>query len=193
MAETKKSKSKWYWVSVAILTIAATLAVACVARILGWLTGASQSPVVAVVIPLIFGLLAVFGLIKEVPSPFGSTSSVWQTVFASLLIVAFCYVYFDSVALGTFDRAGEYHELYELLDTAWSKIDPETLAALQRLRIRARLANLPAADFEPIILDVIRPLVASDLPDKEKRTETILTKIEAALPSPAISKGDESA
>jgi hypothetical protein len=190
MTETKTSSANrfWFWafkiLSVTILIAIAVLAVGSVARILGWLTGASEAPVVAVVIPLIFGLLAVFGLIKDVPNRFGSVAAIWQTTFTAVLVIVFCRVYFDSATLGTFDRANEYRELYVLLDTAWDKIDPETLAAIQKLRIRARLAQLPAADFEPIIIDLIRPLILSGKPENTKLIQSTISEIEAALPTP---------
>ena len=193
-SEIKKKIIDWvskYWsycLSVPLLVVAAMAAVIAIARVLGWLTGASLSPVVAVVIPFVFGLLAVVGLSKEVGSPFKSRKSIWQSIFVAVLIYVFCDVYFYNVTKGTFDRAGEYQEFGDLLGCASDKIDHDTLVILYRLRLRARLANLPRADFEPIVMDVIRPIFEGDAPNKAERAKAAIETIEAAIPTPESPK-----
>jgi hypothetical protein len=182
-----KSRAAWtsclaYWLSVAALVVASMIAVAYLARVLGWLTGASLTPVVAIVIPLVFGLLATVGVGVGLPRPFGRIASIWQTVFVAFLVAVFCRVYFSSVTLGSFERSARYRSMASLLGEAWSSTDDETLASLYRLRVKARRANLAPADFEPIIRDVIRPILEDEEPNKIERIEQVLATIESALP-----------
>lgn len=173
-----------YWLSVAILIVASVIAVASIAYIVGWLTGASMTPVVAIVIPLVFGLLAAIGVGIGAPRPFSDKTSIWQSVFVALLVIVFCHLYFYGVTLGSFQRSSQYNRMSNLLGETWDNADDDTVALLYRFRLKARQAKLSPADFQPIIRDVIRPILQDDQPDKHCRIEKALTTIESALPSP---------
>jgi hypothetical protein len=171
-------------------------AVSHVGYLLGWLTGASKSPVVPVVAPLVFGLLAVLGVSAvrakklkkktairiDAPNHGRDHSAVWRGVFIAILTLAFCSSCLYGVTKGSFERMGQYRKMSFLLgEAAWDQADDDTIAELYKFRVQAKRNELSPADFEPIIRDLVKPILEDDKPDKPVRIRKALETIESAF------------
>lgn len=84
--------------SLVAMVLATIYAVACVAKVLGWLAGAVSAPA-ALVIALVLLAAGVICL-WEPSQPQFTKANRWQIVYYSVLTIVFCYVYLYNVTLG---------------------------------------------------------------------------------------------
>jgi len=156
--------------------------------VLGWYTGASQSPVVATLLPLLFGLLGAlsYGFLdrkskviqqNEALSKLGLDEGTrkkveerlqihyparWMAAFWSLgviLFAAFCY--FGTKA-GIEKRVPTYPTLDKMLkaaDVKTSELTPRDWAVLHRLRWQMKQLNIAPDDAKAAFGTVMKPAI----------------------------------
>lgn len=163
-----------------MLAVASAGAAAWIGFLIGWLTGASRSPVVHAVAPLVFGLLAAIGVGTTLHRQLRSRRAVCRAVFIALLAWVFCYCCFFGVKRGNISRIGPYSSFSTLLDGSWTKANGTTKAILYRFRQQAITTNVLYSDFEPIIQDVVKPLL-DDQTNQSQRVLDALMIVEPTL------------
>jgi hypothetical protein len=139
--------------------------------LVGWVTGASNSPVVATVLPLIFGIVGgvSFGVLEKrdrrrrfyaaldtldektraaVESKLGARSddSMLLPGLWSIGTVLFCGACFIGVREGMFERQPQYPPLGSLVEL--QKLSPEEQALLFTIRWEFRSKGVSTADME---------------------------------------------
>jgi hypothetical protein len=178
-------------ISLLLLIVVSVAAVSQVGFLLGWLTGASRSPVVPVVAPLVFGLLAAFGIGVSLHRQSVGEHAIWRSVFVAFLTLVFCTRCYYAVTLGAWEREDQYSKMSYLLgETAFGMADHDTLAALYRFRLLAKSAEVSSAEFEPIISDLVKPILEDGKPDAYQRVKSVLSIIEPALSHAMVDRTD---
>lgn len=174
---------KWaYRASGALLFIVSVWAAHQVGWVSGWLTGASRSPVAPVIAPSIFGLLTSVVALTYAREILTRTDKLIYGACAAAVIGVACMSFHSGVIWGIHSRVGPYKTFAVLVgDCAWSAVDPNTAARLHKFRVSCRVSGMSYREFEPIIRDVVRPLVTSKDPDKLAKLDSALSIIESDL------------
>jgi hypothetical protein len=173
----------WGWILALILFGASIVAAYWVGFLLGWLTGASLSPVVSSVAPLVFGLLAVIGVSASVRGNFTHRIEISRGIFLALMVSTFCYACFTGVTWGNRSRMDPYPPLDVLIGESWQNVDDETAARLHAFRWKAQRAQIPHQEFEEFIVGVIKPIIDRKKPDEAKNIAAALQEMNAVLTS----------
>src|SRR5262249_17017223 len=146
-AEQPRRWDVMVWIQRGILLVLSVWAANWVGYLLGWLTGASQSPVAPAIAPLVFGLLAALGIgisLKELHD----RGSIWHACLVAIMVCAFVYGCQMGVTEGAWIRSEPYSSFDALLSENWRKLDDETIASLHHFRLVARMQKMPAVDFD---------------------------------------------
>ncbi len=168
-------------VLVAVLFLISTIAAYWVGFLLGWLTGASLSPVVSSVAPLVFGLLAALGIGVGLRRRLSRRSDVGRGIFVGTMVSVFCYGCFIGVSWGNMSRLDPYMPMDMLIGESWKDTDDETAARLHALRWKARRAQISHQDFEAFIVDVIKPIMDRNAPDEADQVARALEFIDGTI------------
>lgn len=166
-----------------ILAATSLYAAGWVGYLLGWLTGASRSPVAPLVAPLVFGLLAILGIKESARHRYVRPAAVWRGIFVAAMVIVFCFACSNGVRWGNLSRVGPYKPMSLLLGDTWEKVDAETAAELYRFRFLARQKEVSFEEFEGFVTNVVLPILEDDQPDKPARIKKALAEVE-----PIISK-----
>ncbi|MBW3597209.1 MAG: hypothetical protein KY475_08030 [Planctomycetes bacterium] len=178
------------------ICVAVVLAVAASGWLVGWLVGSSQSPVVGTVIPLVFGLIAVFtypALAKHFRNEKLSqlelddlgldanqrvrlrsrldveTRPPWLLTVSAAAVVVFCLACAIGVWQGIGWRVPTYPPLDEMVRAAEVPVDnlsPHEAALLHNLRWRLRGAGVPVEDTQAAFAGVVRQIFAQNPTDE---------------------------
>ena len=105
---------------------------------MGWLTGASKSPVVPIIAPLVFGLLAVLGASASLRRKFDKRAAIWRGLFVAFMVLVFCYCCYYGVRRGNISRVGPYKSMKTLVGDAWETIDDDTASEVYQFRLKCR-------------------------------------------------------
>jgi hypothetical protein len=169
----------------ALLAVASTLATSKVGFLLGWLIGASRSPLAVGIAPLIFGLLAVLGVRAGLKNEFATLGAIWRALFVALLITVFCYYCSNGILWGNISRLEPYHDMAALFgEETWATATPEQAAMLNRFRWKARQAGIAHEEYESFMLDAIRPILRAGGADADQRIDAAIRAMEPMLSGP---------
>lgn len=160
------------------------LAFAAVGALTGWLVGASDTPVVAALLPLVFGFTGAIGfgyaeaaaqvkLVREalasddsglrerLAAAVGPTSTgqLRLPAFWALAVVVFCVACYWGLQTGITLRVPRYPPLTALVG-AHAEITPEEAADLHGFRLALLRQNLPPEDAQEIFRQVVAPFFA---------------------------------
>jgi hypothetical protein len=166
---------------VGLFVVASVIAAAWIGYVVGWLIGASRSPIAHSIAPLVFGLLAAIGVGVGLRTTLQTRLAMWRGTLVAALAAIFCYFCYIGVTWGNQSRIGPYKAMGTLLGDAWSSVDPDTAAALYKFRLQAKGAGVPFDDFESIMVDVIRPIIEAGHEDELARVQKSLDAIEPAI------------
>jgi hypothetical protein len=161
--------------------ISLLLAFATVGGLTGWLVGASDTPVVAALLPLVFGMTGAIGfgyaeaasqlkLVREalalddsglrerLASALGPTgkAELRLPAFWGLAVVVFCVTCYLGLQSGVSLRVPQYPSLTALVGSR-AVITPEEAADLHGFRLALLRQNLPPEDAREIFHQVVAP------------------------------------
>lgn len=164
----------------ALIAVAVTsfCASAQVGFLLGWLVGASLSPIAPAIAPFVFGLLAVIGIEAGIRKQFLNSTAIWRAAFVSILVVVFCISCRYGIEWGNVSRLDPYKSFGKLFGSTWEGVDEGTAAKLYGFRWRARDSKMNADEYEAYMLDVIRPILASTQEDRATQVDAVLSAID---------------
>lgn len=176
-----------------ILAIVSVNAANHIGFLVGWLTGASQSPIAKAIAPTVFGLLAVLGVSVKLryrpsmrkqkrPSWRDRHRNIWQGILVAVLVIAFCRGANDGFVPGIRSRAMPYKDVKELLGKSWETTDHETAITICAFSSQARLAGLPTDLYERFMWDVVRPILDQKDDDTSGMVRTAVQRMQAVLP-----------
>ncbi|MCX7004766.1 MAG: hypothetical protein NTV22_16045 [bacterium] len=148
----------------------------------GWLVGSSQSPVVATIIPLIFGLLTaigfgVVGSILRKSSIFGAIRAIDMSedikkrieceiragvshgtaLFVSVGVIVFCITFYVGALQGIARRVPTYPPLMETFHNI--SLEPQETALLYKLRMSLAAKGVTIDNYLAIMNDVLKPIL----------------------------------
>lgn len=150
----------------------------------GWLVGASNTPVVAALLPLVFGLIGAIGFgyaeaaaqvrsVREMVQAGGDNllTRVQATLaapaaerlqlpaFWAVAVILFCMACYSGIAQGITLRIPSYPSLRELLGQEAS-FSYQEAAELHNFRLTLQRQNIPPSEVKEIFAHVIRPMLA---------------------------------
>jgi hypothetical protein len=162
------------------------LAPAAIGAVTGWLVGASRSPVVATVVPLVFGLLGGIGF-GAVGKLFASASIVQRILssptvqsldehvrnaikseaidregsrpvaaFLSTGVIAFCVFFYAGAQFGIASRVPAYNPLLRAFSN--TPLRSYEAAALHKLRLVLQANGVAKDHYDAILSDVFLPI-----------------------------------
>lgn len=160
--------------------------------LVGWLIGASNSPIAQAVAPLIFGLIAVIGVdvgvrggiaIKSRPRRLYNVKSLYRAIFVAFVVLIFCRSCYYGAKMGILSRVGPYRSMCHLIGKSLKTADPQAVSALYAFQVKARRAGVSWQEFEPFVADIAKRILDDDQPDKLGRLNSAIEKMESALPA----------
>lgn len=167
-------------------------AFAAVGGLVGWYVGASESPVVGTILPLIFGVVGVLGYgflerrfrdtkwLQKIQSlPYDDAAkkkiaetltidetSAWMPAYFALCVITFCVTCYFGTRHGILERhPPNYPSLNQILLQA--KIAPNQVTALdgallENLRLQLQALKIAETETITIFRDVISPAMTDD-------------------------------
>lgn len=162
---------------------------------LGWLMGASQSPIAQAIAPSIFGLLAVLGVGAKLSSALSKEHDnltgwrekrreVWRAILAAAIVIVFCAYLPNGIASGASSRSMPYSDVAELIGESWETAGDETAAEICSFTAKAHAAGIPSQIYERFMVDVIRAILDRDGDDTAEKVSSAIVTMEAAFPKP---------
>lgn len=151
------------------------LMVCSIGGLCGWLIGASNSPVVAASLPLIFGIASAIGverinlfrrvkakddnekIVNEGQHALPLTRVPNRLVAYSFCATLFCAVCFGGILEGIKFRQQDYPLIKDLLPNGAS-LDADEVTALHLLKLSVRNSNLTTEEYSELMKDVFNPI-----------------------------------
>ncbi len=176
---------------------------------MGWMVGASKSPVVATFLPLVFGLIGAlsYGLIEksrkedslatnirrlnveeavkqEIISKLGlSLDSRWSRVYWASGVILFCATSYSGIQLGLGQWISPYSTTSALMKEI--AVAPDTLnsreyAAICGLRYRLEYLGIPHDEIKFIFREFVKPSFAAEPRDIDTFNEQVESMLKGA-------------
>lgn len=176
-----------------VLAVISLKAAGYVGLLVGWLIGASLSPIAQAIAPAIFGLLAVLGVSSKLWQTLSKRRrhlsgwrdkrrAIWQAILMAGIVFVFCDSASDGIVKGIRSRTMPYTDIADLIGDSWKDADEHTATAICAFTLQARSAGMSHNLYERFIWDVIKPILDDDQPDKDGRIDTALSTMRQALP-----------
>lgn len=161
-------------VVLAMLSIGAAIAMGLV---LGWMTGASESPVGNAAISGVFGILGAVGTVKVLQESSSGRVGIVASICIAAAIVAFCGLFYVGLLNGSATRNKQsiYKRSSDLIGERWAYLDRDIVAEVNAYRMQSRSAGVKSSDYEAAMIEVVRPIVNDDKSDDK------LTRLRRAL------------
>lgn len=175
-----------------VLLVASYFSARWLGYLVGWLIGASNSPIAQAIAPLIFGLIAVIGVdvgvrgtlvSKSRPRRLYTVKSLYRAIFVAFVVTLFCRSCYYGVKMGILSRTGPYRSMCHLVGSSLKTADPQAVSALYAFQLKARRSNVSWQEFEPFISDVARRILEDDQPEKLERISQAIEQMEEAMRS----------
>lgn len=191
-----KTAGKWccqkrqvYWgailVSGILLLVAAYQAIRWLGYLCGWVIGASQSPIAAAALPLLFTLLGAVGLRAGFRNRRPKLWNIICLIGLSAGAAVFCDYCETGITIGSVTREDQYKTMADLIGENWAAVDADTKSRLYQFRWLAQDSKLPYREYELFVAEVVKPLLDAKA---DKQTELIreLAVVEEVLHRPDV-------
>jgi hypothetical protein len=178
-----------------VLAVISLNAASYVGLLVGWLIGASLSPIAQAVAPAIVGLLAVLGVSTKLRRSLSKRRmhltgwrekrrAIWTSILAAGMVFVFCKSASEGIVKGIRSGTMPYTDIADLIGDSWNDADELAATAICAFTLQARAAGVPHNLYERCIWDIVKPIIEDDQPDKEARIETAIETMKQAFPKP---------
>jgi hypothetical protein len=184
--------------AILFFVLASLPAAAYVGYLFGWLCGSSMTPVVAVIAPLIIGLLAGMGVApgaiasaspvsildsipaflnlgerdrSKIKSELSIAPNYWRLCWTAVLLYAFSSCCYFGLRVGGDGRTDPFPSMGDAM-SHWGRVeDMDTRLAIYQIRWRMQKAGKGGNEFWNFAYEVIDPIIGSEMKPAEQRSK----------------------